>query len=357
MAEKKQYKYYTKAITCPDGTRKYIRGKTQAELDEKVAAAQTELRSGVNINDRTTVAELAQAWVDLHKRPHLRPQSLNALLFVLNKHVIPYIGSMRVRDVRAAHISDIMVNHGYESRGSNSALLSYLRSIFDFACDNRIIATSPVAKMERAQGTPTRSKEPLSLEETTQLLSSFRDTNFYLFSLIALSTGLRRGEILALKWDCVDFERGVIHVRRTLVESHTDRQVFVMQETPKTSAGVRTVPMPPPLRHELLKAKASASAMFVLSSGGTHWQIREYRQLTRALHKVLAPRSITPHLLRHTYATRLIEGGLDLKQIQYLLGHSSANFSLNLYVHYDRASREQETCDKVAEVLSFVVNG
>ena len=89
---KKKYNYLTKAIQLPDGTRKYIRAKTQAELDEKVLKAQILVNSGVDICSEETFGHFAQMWFDLYKKPYLRENSLNAIKYVLNQHILPIIG-------------------------------------------------------------------------------------------------------------------------------------------------------------------------------------------------------------------------------------------------------------------------
>lgn len=106
-------KYFTKALRCPDGSRKYIRGKTREELERKVRQAQADLGMGVNINDNTTVVEFAQMWVDTYKRPKIRPQSVDAILLTMNLHILPIIGAMKVRDVRPADCARVMM----EARG------------------------------------------------------------------------------------------------------------------------------------------------------------------------------------------------------------------------------------------------
>lgn len=101
MAEKqkKKYAYLTKAVQLPDGTRKYLRAKTQKELDEKVLKTQILVNSGVDICNEETFAHFAQMWYDLYKKPYLRENSLEAIKYVLNQHILPVIGGDRLRDI------------------------------------------------------------------------------------------------------------------------------------------------------------------------------------------------------------------------------------------------------------------
>lgn len=110
MAEKqkKKYAYLTKAVQLPDGTRKYLRAKTQKELDEKVLKTQILVNSGVDICNEETFAHFAQMWYDLYKKPYLRENSLEAIKYVLNQHILPVIGGYRLRDITPMQIQAIM---------------------------------------------------------------------------------------------------------------------------------------------------------------------------------------------------------------------------------------------------------
>ena len=87
---KKKYTYLTKAIQLPDGTRKYIRGKDQKELEEKVLKAQIMVNAGVDICSEETFGHFAQMWYDIYKKPYLRENSQNAIKYVMNQHILPY---------------------------------------------------------------------------------------------------------------------------------------------------------------------------------------------------------------------------------------------------------------------------
>ena len=107
---KKKYKYKTKAIQLPDGTRKFLRAKTQEELDEKVLKAQILVNSGVDICSEETFGHFAQMWYDIYKKPYLRESSLNMIKFVLNQHILPFIGGYRLRDISPIQIQAIMAS-------------------------------------------------------------------------------------------------------------------------------------------------------------------------------------------------------------------------------------------------------
>ena len=111
--KKEAQRYFTKALRCPDGSRKYIRGKTKEELERKVMQAQAELGMGININDNTTVVQFAQMWVDVYKRPNVKPQTVSSILNRLNSHILPVIGGKRMRDVKPADCAMVLYPCAY----------------------------------------------------------------------------------------------------------------------------------------------------------------------------------------------------------------------------------------------------
>lgn len=349
-AEKKSYRYFTKALTCPDGTRKYIRAKTQKELDAKVRAAMMELDRGININDNTTFGELAQMWVDIVKRPLMQPQSLKTLLSRLNNHLMPALGPLRVRDIKPVHVSQAVRNMGELSHQTQSLILSDLKAIFRFGVDNQIIAAAPIPSSLKVGGRPAVERTPLTPEESALVLEAVASAHDWMetFVLLGVSTGLRAAEICGLCWDCVDFERGLILVRRQAKRRGGGN--VELTSTLKTPESKRDVPAPPALLEHLREKKRSASSITVLvgrtgkildpAAAGT--RLRERAQSVRP--------GVHPHLLRHTYATRLVENGFDIKTVQYLLGHTTPHMTLKIYAHYDKCSRIADTAHRVATV-------
>lgn len=346
--EKKKYKYFTRALTCPDGTRKYIRAKTKKELEEKVRAAQAELDKGVNINDSTTFAELTQMWVDLVKRPRLRPQSMVTLLTQVNNHLMPTLGSLKVRDIKPLHCAQVVSGMSHLSKQTQGNILAELKSIFNFALENQLISRSPVLPSLKPSGAPPQESVPLTPEECGRLLrvTQGRYTTPWLhtFVLLCLFTGLRAAEACGLCWDCVDFDRNMILVRRQVVKSGKG---CILTSELKTASSSRDIPAPPELMAHLRELKSRTTSITVLA--GQRGLLKPDRP-AGALRKLPQVSGVHPHLLRHTYATRLVEAGVDVKTVQYLLGHTTPVMTLRIYAHYDRKSRAFATASQVANI-------
>ena len=350
-------KYLTKALRCPDGTRKYIRGKTQKELDEKVRQAQMELGMGINIADNTTFSELAQTWLDLCKRPKVKESTISLILTNMNNHVIPYIGHLRVRDIRPAHIANVMSHANNLARGTQANILSRMKEVFQFAVDNRIIAISPVTSQVKPGGAVASESEPLTDEQTVALLAAAKkaDDDLYTFVLLCLFAGLRRGEAFGLCWDCVNLSKKTITVRRQMVR-HQGK--FVLTDDLKTGTSNRVVPIPEFLVAHLREKKHVTETLTVIGIKGGEGVYSVLRRLSRLNSVDRNGRNksgrgerldfyVHPHLLRHTYASELLANGADLKEVQYLLGHATPDMTLKVYTHYHQKSRQQDTAQKV----------
>lgn len=171
---KKKYTYLTKAIQLPDGTRKYIRGKDQKELEEKVLKAQIMVNAGVDICSEETFGHFAQMWYDIYKKPYLRENSLLSIKNSLNTHILPYFGNYRLRDITAMQVQALMAALSSKSKSLQSKVLAILRNIFCIAQENGLVAKSPVSVMLRAGGKKTQEKIALTPEESELLLSRIK---------------------------------------------------------------------------------------------------------------------------------------------------------------------------------------
>lgn len=211
------------------------------------------------------------------------------------------------------------------------------------------MAKSPVSSMLKAGGKKTPEKVALTAAESQLLLDRVSNPRARTFLLIALHTGMRRGEIAGLRWDDVDFKKKVIHVRHNAVMG---RYETTISDELKTSAGKQDIPMSEELEEWLLTRKKSSHSQYVIAMEN-HQPLTKssYKSMWKLIERELPEAHVTAHILRHTYITRLFEAGLDIKEVQYLAGHSTVDMTLRVYTHYDRRSREAQTAEKVRNAL------
>lgn len=343
---KKKYEYKTATIKLPNGKRKYIRAKTQKELEEKLDAAKRELHLGINIAADITFKEYAEQWLELTKRPYVAGNTFNRIARQLRLHVFPTIGNVGIRDIKASHIHLIKRKIAHLGHGSQSQVFSHLRCIFNLAVDDNLILRSPVPITLKPGGDTTEEAVPLTPDQEKKLLRAAEGLAIYPFVYLVLHTGLRRGEATGLLWRDIDYEKEVIHVQRHVVsDADTGRASLV--DGAKTRAGVREVPMPKQLMVYLRKRQREARSVYVLPN--SKGQLYSAAALSRAwdLLQDKLDFKVNPHQLRHTYVTKLFEAGLDIKQIQYVVGHSSEQTTLKLYTHYRKDARHSTTIAQI----------
>ena len=203
MKEYKDYHYLTKAVTLPDGKRKYIRAKTRRELDKKVLEFQISLaRNDIFISPDITVEQLATLWLEKVKKPSVKPQSYAIYSAHVTHHIVPAIGSMKISDVKMVHILEILNEHGFKSKDANRKLLTSVRAIFRFGVENDMLQKSPVPARMSVVGSAVRDDKPLTPNQTLMLLDYCQQnekSDVYLFTYLALVTGMRRSELAALR--------------------------------------------------------------------------------------------------------------------------------------------------------------
>lgn len=362
-------------LTMPNGDRKYFYGATLQEAQEKRLQAKLAMSIGVDICNNTTVGELAQMWFNVEKKPNPNENTVMFWKDILDRNVLPSLTHYLAKDVRPMHIKSVMNAMLSRSQSEASHTLQALRGIFDFAVDNGVILKSPVPKTLKAKGKPTKKVQPLTVDQENTLLRAVEGTRAYAFVYLGLKTGLRRGELAGLQWDCIDLKERTLEVRRNLV---IVRGKAVLHEYPKTEAGFRSIPLSDGTVALLKEMKRKAVSPFVITAkDGQMLNANSYSNLWKLVVARKAPTTVKmgkdgkplpnkhpkvlriidfpvhPHVLRHTYATRLFERGLSVKQVQYLLGHSDPTVTMRIYIHFCEAQSLQETHEKAREAVSY----
>lgn len=163
--------------------------------------------------------------------------------------------------------------------------------------------------------------------------------------LICLNTGLRVGEVCALRWENIDFESKKIHIEKTIerIYSKEENKTIVIIDTPKSITSVRTIPINSKLYNILKQIRGkSKKTDFVLTGSSEHYvEPRNYQYHFKEILKRSKVKKYKFHTLRHTFATNCIEAGMDIKSLSEILGHADVSITLNIYVHSsDKAKRK-----------------
>ena len=358
-------KLFTTTFTMPNGKRKYVRTTTKEALAKKLIQLRLEMNAGVNISDRTSVGEFIQTWVDVYKRPHLAENSMTDLLYTIITIILPAIGSLQMRSVKPIHIQRMMSDAANYSHRTQAKALSTTRAVFNSAVDNGLIMRSPVPATMKAHGTTTEANTTLTAEQSMRLLEATRGRRIHSAVVLMLGLGLRREEALPLMWSDIYWGAHQVKVCRTNVFLGSSNTISTNM---KSEAAYRTVPMAPWVEYELRTAMQNSTSLYVCpAANGGPMTPGSFRSAWNAIKArttdvpeelgTAAPNHpdiirtldfhVHPHLLRHTCATRWVEQGFTIKEVQYMLGHSTPDLTMRIYAHYDSAGQLSETTAKM----------
>lgn len=373
---RKGRKYFRTRITIQDGTRVTLYGRTESEVDQKVAELRAKVAREALERDCPTVAQYAQLCLE-NRSPFIALSTFDNYAQTIKKHIVEPLGDKLMCDVTRDDILAAVRRSAVLSESTYGAVQMFYKSIFGEAVKNGIISENPALVLPAKGGkAPTKARKSLTDEEVQILLNAVKGLPPYTFILLALYTGLRREEILALRWDSVDLDSKTPSL--TVREAwHVHKNRPYITERLKSRAAYRTVPIPSELAQYLKEKENTANSEYVvcnrnggLLSGSQYsrlWKYvttrstkpREYTRIapdgTKTKHRVvptLGERAahnshviysidfrVTPHMLRHTYITNLIYAGVDPKTVQYLAGHENSKITMDIYAEANTTSR------------------
>ena len=285
-----------------------------------------------------TIREIAEAWKE-YKRPYVKQSTMAAYVLILENHVLPEFGdndSLHEHEVQAFVLKKI--EHGLSVKSVKDILI-VLKMVMKFGVKNEWMKHYEWDIKYPANSQP-KELEVLSVANHKKILD-YVQHNFTFMSLgiyISLCTGLRIGEICALKWSDINVADGTITVQRTIeriyVVEGDKKHTQLVINTPKTVNSCREIPMSKELLAMVKPMKKVVNVDFyVLTNEDKPTEPRTYRNYYNRLMEKLDIPKLKYHGLRHSFATRCIEAGCDYKTVSVLLGHSNISTTLNLYVH------------------------
>ena len=285
-----------------------------------------------------TVREIAAAWKE-YKRPYVKQSTMAAYALILENHILPYFGdgdSLHEQEVQAFVLQKL--ENGLSVKTVKDILI-VLKMVMKFGVKNEWM-TYYEWDIKCPTTSANKELEVLSVANHRKILnyiqSHFTFTGLGIY--ISLSTGLRIGEICALKWSDINVADGTITVSRTIeriyiIEGATKHTELVIN-TPKTKNSCRKIPMSKELLAIIKPLKKVVNDDFyVITNDERPTEPRTYRNHYNGLMTKLDIPKLKYHGLRHSFATRCIEAGCDYKTVSVLLGHSNISTTLNLYVH------------------------
>jgi integrase len=358
---------YEAKITVEGGKRKSIYGKTRKEVQEKLKIALREQQQGTLVTaQQQKLEQFLSDWLENTQKHSVRPRTYERYEEIVRLHIIPVLGRYYLHKLTPQHVQAFYtkkINEGL-SAATVASFHNMLHKALDTAVKWNLIARNVCDLVS-----PPRAKrfeiQPLTLEQVQKLLGVAQGHYMEALFKLALVTGMRRGELMGLKWQDINFATSTLQVRRILtrVPSKMEGKGYVESE-PKTQKSRRSLIVAPFALEALeqhrirqLEAKVKVGRLWqehdyvFCTSVGTHLNpTRDMLDQLKALLKKAELPEIRFHDLRHSAATLLLSQGVHPKVVQEILGHSNISMTMDVYSHV-LPSMQQDAINKLNTAL------
>lgn len=340
-----------------------VYGKTVKETQEKLDELKYETKHGLYEKETNlTVDAWFKTWMEQYKELTVKKGTIKTYTCFYGNYIQDKLGRLKLKDVRPEHIQKLyndMHKQGL-NRNTIEIVSIVLGGMYKQAYKNELISKNPVPLATLPKETAYEERRVLSREEQKLFLEYAASSQYAPIFEFALSTGMRGGEIKALTWENVNFTKGTISVRHTLIKSGKEYYL----DTPKTNSSNRDIPMMENVRMLLKRQKVWQQENRLRI--GEHWRPicglenlvfttnvgtpidKEYLKnsidgiVKNINNEGIEFEHITMHTFRHSFATRCIENGMNPQTLKAILGHSKLSMTMDLYAHVLPDKKEEE---------------
>ena len=346
---------------------KNVLGKTQAEVKEKLKKA-IEENVGIDYGRAKTytVGSWLEVWMENYAKIKLRPSTYLTYHGYIENHIKPQLGKIPLNDLSTLHLQQFykkLLAEGrvdrIEAKKKPKGLApktvrnihQMIGSAYNLAMEQKLVTRNPtqgcaLPKVEH------KEMKTLTADQLSTFFQEARDSGVFALYYIDLTTGLRRGELLGLKWSDIDLEKGDLRVQRQI--GRIDGKIIEMPL--KTKNAYRTLPLSADAIDVLMQQRrktGNSEWVFPSPTGGPMSPDSVLHMLHRVLKRAGLPK-VRFHDLRHTFATLALQNGVDIKTVSGMLGHFSAGFTLDTYTHVT-TSAKREAAKTMGNILSGAV--
>lgn len=332
---------------------KNVLGKTQAEVKEKLKRAIEEnAELDFSKAGQYTVGQWMDIWFENCAKIKVRPSSHQTYRGYIDHHIKPYIGDIQLNKLTSLDLQRLYkkllsggrverIEAEKQPKGLSPKTVRNINQVISaaltFAKEQKLIISNPtegcsLPKLEH------KEMKTLTVDQLQSFLREAKESGVYEMYYIELATGLRRGELLGLKWEDIDLKQAVIRVRRQVARINGE----IVEAPLKTKNSYRTISVGEDAVGILKQQKEKGHSEYVFPSptGGPISPDSVLHMLHRVLKRAGLPK-VRFHDLRHTFATLALQNGVDVKTISGMLGHYSAGFTLDTYAHVTTQAQRQ----------------
>ncbi len=336
--------------------RKQFYGKTKSEVIRKLDEYKAKNMFNLLPTDELiTLADWTEKWLNIYKINEIKPSSFEKYYGLFKNYIRESsIGGIKLKELRGFSLQKFyndLISNNKKTVSLVKSLNKMISSSLSHAQKENFIISNPAKAVILPKVVKKAEIEHFTLEEQKFFLKSLEDDRQKALYVVAFGTGIRIGELLALRWSDVDFEKYTIKISKSIrrvqdLKQENGKKTKLIEQTPKTMSSCRTIPIPSYVLKTLETHKIKQEEEKILAD--TLYEddnfvfcteigkILDARNVRRAYERALNRANIRYrkfHAIRHTYATRLFESGVPIKTVQSLLGHSNFNTTLDIYTH------------------------
>lgn len=302
-----------------------------------------------------------EEWLAHYIEPTAKSRTYSRYSEIVSLHIIPKLGEYDLEELTPSilqkyvtellQVGNLRTGKGLSPNsvsGIINVIQSSLRTAFNLGYVSSFTADRiKRPKIEEKEITCFTEQEQKKIEQA--VLNNKKDKLFGI--ILCLYSGLRVGELLALKWSDIDLQKGLMTITRSCHDGKDISGKYTrIEDTPKTSSSRRIIPLPKQFLPLMKESKKKSNSEYVISKNGNPISVRSYQRSFDLLQKKLNIPHRGFHALRHTFATRALECGMDVKTLSEILGHKSPTVTLNRYVH-SLMEHKQDMMNRLGKLL------
>ena len=296
-------------------------------------------------------------WLNIYQINNLKAKTFCLYQDIIDLHLNPYFGKIDLANINNELVQKyILVKKENLSNVTINLHITLLKTIMNQALENEIIQVNKIYKTKKLK---VNSKEvkAFSINDQKKIENYCLNSKEYYYSvgiLLCLYTGLRIGELVALTWDDVNFKTKELNINKTITRIRKNKEWIEMIIEPKTKKSIRKIPLGNEIIILLKESKKKKISKYIVSNKtGDRALIRTYQYFFTRIQKLLNIKEVLNfHALRHTFATRAIESGMDIKTLSEILGHSNTSITINRYVH-SLDETKKKAMNKLSKMISI----
>lgn len=314
--------------------RKSFYGKTKREVQEKRDAYLEAKARGETEIKNMSMEDWAVKWAETYKKNTVSYSTYKTTyMYVINNYIIPFFGQTRVKDIKKIDVQALFNKYDKKSSSVTDKIRKVLNAIFEEAIENDLCVKNPCKGIKLGKYKKVKEKRTYNQEDRDMVYSYAKNHKYGVGIVIMLATGIRRGELLALRWIDIDLDNDILHVKHAIKADGSFGE-------PKSVDSIRDIPFDKDLHDYLLKIKDDGFVIKNLNGAylnPANYDKRHYNKFMQDMNKFFNNKIeiLSAHELRHTFGTLLRKNGVDIYTIQKVMGHSDIRVTAEVYVQND----------------------